>query len=237
MLMIIMLIPLHNDRPHGKRGISGPVAVPECQPLPRNHSASEWMPVLDVDLRILMRMITRMVMRMLMMTMEMIKMWGSLILMMMMPGGGDEGKRNLPKMKIIGRMRTILVGITPTWEILKSVTKSPIEQESAIWWWPYGAECATSQMVGGPSPKRGGCHEALLGVYMYQVPRPKCSAHVTEVVYQGTQKSDRYIHLNMTGQDVDGWTCRNIFLFLNAVLWVTKLRICFGRRQICRDRY
>ena len=72
------------------------------------------MPVLDVDLRILMRMITRMVMRMLMMTMEMIKMWGSLILMMMMPGGGDEGKRNLPKMKIIGRMRTILVGITPT---------------------------------------------------------------------------------------------------------------------------
>ena len=72
------------------------------------------MPVLDVDLRILMRMITRIVMRMLMMTMEMIKMWGSLILMMMMPGGGDEGKRNLPKMKIIGRMRTILVGITPT---------------------------------------------------------------------------------------------------------------------------
>ena len=38
-----------------------------------------------------------MLMRMLMMTMEMIKMWGSLILMMMMPGGGDEGKRNLPK--------------------------------------------------------------------------------------------------------------------------------------------
>ena len=68
-------------------------------------------------------------------------------------------------------------------------------------------------MVGGPSPKRGGCHEALLGVYMYQVPRPKCSAHVTEVVYQGTQKSDRDIHLNMTGQDVDGWTFRNIFYF------------------------
>ena len=44
-----------------------------------------------------MRMITRMVMRMLMMTMEMINMRVSLILMMMMPGGGDEGKRKLPK--------------------------------------------------------------------------------------------------------------------------------------------
>ena len=159
----------------------------------------------------------------------------------MMSGGGDEGKRNLPKMKIIDRMRTILVGITPTWEILKSVTKSPIEQESAIWWWPYGAECATSQMVGGPSPKRGGCHEALLGVYMYQVPRPKCSAHVTEVVYQGTWKSDRYIHSNMT-RHIHMARCwwvdvKKYFLFLNAVLWVTKLRKCFGRLEIYHGRY
>ena len=76
------------------------------------------MPVLDADLRILMRLITWMVMRMLMITMEMIKMRVSLTLMLMMmimmSGGGDEGKRNLPKMKIIGKMRTILVGITPT---------------------------------------------------------------------------------------------------------------------------
>ena len=96
-------------------------------------------------------------------------------------------------------------------------------------------------MVGGPSPKRGGCHEALLGVYLYQVPRPKCSAHVTEVVYQGTQKSDRDIHLYMTGHihmARCGWLDeKKYFLFLNAVLWVTNLRICFGRLEISRDRY
>ena len=65
-----------------------------------------------------MNQVSSHVVRMLMISMEMIKMRVSLTLMLMMmimmSGGDDEGKRNLPKMKIIGKMRTILVGITPT---------------------------------------------------------------------------------------------------------------------------
>ena len=30
---------------------------------------------------------------------------------------------------------------------------------------------------------------------------------------------------------------KKYFLFLNAVLWVTKLRKCFGRLEIYHDRY